>query len=378
MIKKISLYYKNNPWLKIVILFIFWRIAIQLIVWWADVRFGDGSNCTSVPGFHLLREWAKWDAFYYHDLATRGYQIGPFFPLFPFLIKVVNIVIGNHQLLAASIVTNLATLGSCLMLYKIAKLDLDEKNAQRAVFFLLIFPASFFLVAHYTESLFLFLILCAFYFVRTKKWWFSAPFGFLASITRATGILILPSLLVELILKNWHKLNDKIQWKALLPISFISLGLISFMLFLGINFNRPLAFIESQPAFGRQVSLNVFHTIKDQCLKNLVYREKIYTEDAINAFNYLLFFSLFLTFVILLFKYSRPSYAVLGLSFFVVPAFSGTFISMNRFLLVLFPIYILLAKLIPPNSLLEKIYIMFSFSLSILLMIIFTNCYWVG
>lgn len=380
MLKKITNYYKNHPWLQVVILFIAWRLMLQIIVWWAGVRFPDASYPyqTSVSGNPWLASWAKWDSVYYHDFIANGYKVGPFFPLFSWLVGIINWVISNHQLLAAAIIVNSAALGSCIMLYKLARLEENENFALRAVFFLLIFPSSFFLVAHYTESLFMLIVLLAFYYANKKSWWLTGIFGFLACFIRTTGILIFPALLVYLVLDNWHQIRSKINWKSLIPLSLIPLGLISFMIYGWLRFGEPIAFIKNQTAFGRHFEPNVLLTVKKQCLRNLIYPDKFFTEDATNAFNYLFFFSIFLIFIILLFRYSSPSYAVLGFLFFIIPATSGTFISMNRFLLVLFPIYLLLAKLVPPNSLVEKIYILISFSLSILMTILFTNDYWVG
>jgi len=380
MLKSIAEYYKKNPWLQVVILFLAWRLVIQIIVWWADIRFPDANYPyqVAVEGNRFLAYWAKWDSVYYYELIKSGYHAGSFFPLFPWIVKLTSLIIGKYYLLATSIVVNLAALGSCLLLYKIAKLEGDEKFAQRAVFYLLIFPASFFLIAHYTESLFLLFILLAFYFTFKKGWLSMGIFGFLASITRVTGILIFPALLAEITLDSWHKLKKNINWKAVLSLSLIPLGLGSLMVFTGLKFGQPLAFLSNQGNFGRYFEPNILLTIKNQCLLNLVNVDKFFTEGATNSLNYLLFFTIFLIFVILLIRYSRPSYAILGILFFVIPATSGTFISMNRFLLVLFPIYLLLAKLIKPDSLAEKIYTFSSLSLMILLTILFTNNYWVG
>ncbi|MBP6930119.1 hypothetical protein KBB60_00725, partial [Patescibacteria group bacterium] len=61
-----------------------------------------------------------------------------------------------------------------------------------------------------------------------------------------------------------------------------------------------------------------------------------------------------------------------------IPIFSGTLISMNRFLLVLFPIYLILPKIIKEGSIADKLYSFASISLMVLIMILFTNSHWVG
>lgn len=382
--EKIIDYFRKYPLIQIIALFLIWRLIIEIVVWWAGVRVPDAGYPyrTTVVGNPLFSYFAKWDAVYYHDIISGGYRsdILEFLPLFPLIAKLINWVIGNHQLLAAAIAVNLSALGSCLMLYKLARLDEDENFAKRTVFFLLIFPSAFFLAAHYTESLFLFLSLLVFYFARKKLWWCSGIFGFLVSLTRITGILILPALLVDLMFENWRKFKDKVNWKALIPLVFIPLGLVLFIFYSSVAFNRPWAFLEAQKGFGRHLDLNILHPVYNQVITNFIPPDvsKFFEESAVNAFNYFLFWLLFIIFIVLLFKYSRPGYAVLGFLYFIIPSLSGTLISMNRFLLVLFPIYLLLAKIIKPGSFAEKAYIMLSFSLFILLTILFTNGYWVG
>ncbi len=386
--QKIKALFDKYPWLYIVLMFIFWRLIIQIVVWWGDIRFDDAGYPypTAVPGTKFLAAWAKWDSVYYYEIMNNGYNehILEFFPLFPYISKAVNWIIGNHQLIATTFVVNFFALASCLMLYDLAKLENnnDEKFAQRAVFFMLIFPSAFFLVAHYTESLFLFLLITSFYCIRKKAYFKSGIFGMFASATRATGILAFPALIVDQMGDTWSEIKQKIvkrkiEWKKILPLCLVPLGFIAFLLLAQVQFNNPFKMFEAQKAFGRKVEINLLKPVHKE-LKNIFNLNLFYDEIPTNAFNYVLFWSLFLIAVILLFKYSRPSYAVLGFLFFAVPAFSGTLISMNRFLLTLFPIYFLLAKLIPPNTIWEKLYIIFSFAFFIHIMLLFTNGFWVG
>ncbi|HLM62623.1 MAG TPA: hypothetical protein VK308_17625, partial [Pyrinomonadaceae bacterium] len=109
----------------------------------------------------FLGMWNRWDAVSYLKIAQFGYTgVGEdrflivFFPLYPALVALFEIVVGDH-LISAFIVSALATIFLGLAFRELVKLDYSEKTAQLAVLFLFIFPTSYFLHIPYTESLFL-------------------------------------------------------------------------------------------------------------------------------------------------------------------------------------------------------------------------------
>src|SRR5262249_42897786 len=79
-------------------------------------------------------------------------------------------------------------------LYYLARLDLDDEGARRAVLLATVFPFAFFFGAVYTESLFLCVTVASFYFFRTKRPLLGACFGAVATATRVNGILMRPAL----------------------------------------------------------------------------------------------------------------------------------------------------------------------------------------
>ena len=81
-----------------------------------------------------------------------------------------------------------------VLLLKLAMLDVDEEQAERAVYLAAIFPFAFFFGVVYTEATFLLFVLAAFYLFRTRWWILGGVFGALATATRVNGILILPAL----------------------------------------------------------------------------------------------------------------------------------------------------------------------------------------
>lgn len=140
----------------------------------------------------FLSVWQRFDTNWYLRIARDGYADAAstvYFPLYPFLVRLVSAFVGN-AMLAALIVSNLALIGALAMLYRLSAALFDAASARRAVAYWLLFPTAFFLCAAYTESLFLFLALAAFDCARHAKWMLASLWGALAALTRLQGVLL--------------------------------------------------------------------------------------------------------------------------------------------------------------------------------------------
>jgi hypothetical protein len=94
---------------------------------------------------------------------------------------------------AALAVATLSALGAFYLLHRLALRELDRTSARNAVLLFATFPTAFFLFAGYSESLFLFLCLASFLSARDGRFAAAGGFGALASMTRLTGwVLALP------------------------------------------------------------------------------------------------------------------------------------------------------------------------------------------
>ncbi len=155
------------------------------------------------PAELFLGVWQRFDTLWYLKIAMQGYSPDDgstvYFPLYPLLIKLLGKVLLGHYLLAALLISNLAYIGVLFYLYRLAEMELGKAAARRSVLYLSIFPTAFFFLAAYTESLFLLFTLAAFYCGKRKQWWLAGALGFLASLTRLQGIvLVIPLLYIYL------------------------------------------------------------------------------------------------------------------------------------------------------------------------------------
>ena len=150
----------------------------------------------------LLGPWQRFDTLRYLRIAGNGYtavEDSVFPPLYPLAIRALGPAFntfsprGSANLVAAILLSNVAFFGTLVLLFRITASEEDEASARRAVIYLAAFPTSFFLLAAYTESLFLFFALAAIWAARRDRVWRAGLFGLLASLTRLTGwVLTIP------------------------------------------------------------------------------------------------------------------------------------------------------------------------------------------
>jgi hypothetical protein len=154
---------------------------------------------------HVFTAWERWDALWYLRIASDGYApddpSAAFFPLYPLLSRAAGIVLGDHWLLGAYVVSNLALVAALTVFYRLTALELSDALARRAVLYLAVFPTAFFLYAPYSESLFLALSVGCLYAARRSSWLLAGYLGAMASLTRSTGLLLVLPLAVEAVLQ---------------------------------------------------------------------------------------------------------------------------------------------------------------------------------
>lgn len=172
--------------------------------------------------------WNRWDAVHYLQLAEKGY-VGTgegrfsivFYPLYPALVRVAAFVTGSY-LAAAFIISGIASLAAGLLLQRLARVDEPEPVARNAVWFLFIFPTSFFLHIGYTESLFLALTLAAFLAARRDHWHIAGLIGAFSCLTRVNGLLLVPALALEALAQYRiaRRINFRWLWIGVVPFGF--------------------------------------------------------------------------------------------------------------------------------------------------------------
>lgn len=365
--------------------FLITRFAIIVIAELAAVIVGQR------PGEHvqesqhlLLAVWGRWDAVHYIDIATIGYHGTDmaFFPLYPLLIAGLGALIGNH-LVAGLIISNVALFFGLLFLYKLVEHEFDRDVARRAIFYISIFPTAVFFSAVYTESLFFMLTVASFYYMRERRWWLAGGIGFFAALTRVEGVLLVVPFVIEWTVANWTLVRDafgperspELARRAvnLLPILLIFLGLGLYMSYLWVLNGDPLYFSHVQSHWNRHFAApwtsvwNTWHKIAT------AHSGQTIANQAIE----LTFTALMVGVLIAGWRKLKPSYiAYMALSI-LVPMSTSSLMSMQRFALVLFPMFAILALWGRRPSVNNAI-VALSLPLLGLFTVLFADWYWVG
>jgi Gpi18-like mannosyltransferase len=139
----------------------------------------------------LLGPWQRFDTLHYIYLASHGYEAGTshtvFPPLYPFLIRVVGGLLGGQYLLASLLISNLSAIGYFVVFFMLAEQEVGPAAARRAQVYMVLYPWAFFLLAGYSEVLFLLLIGLALWMAQRERGWAAGLCGGLAALTRLQG-----------------------------------------------------------------------------------------------------------------------------------------------------------------------------------------------
>jgi hypothetical protein len=153
------------------------------------LQYKDGA------AFRLFGVWERWDACWYARIATFGYTPDgstAFFPLFPLLERVVAFF-GPHVVVAGMVINVIALTLALWGLHRIAARDHGERVARRALLLLSVFPAAFFLLAPFSEAVFLAAAVWSIERARDRRWLAAAILAALAGLARPVGgFLVLP------------------------------------------------------------------------------------------------------------------------------------------------------------------------------------------
>ncbi|MGC8832347.1 MAG: hypothetical protein ACP5PQ_07190, partial [Thermoproteota archaeon] len=291
-------------------------------------------------------QFCHWDSPHYIDIAKNWYvNVGErrffivFFPLYPLLIRLTTFD-WQYVNLSALVVSNVSSIIAAIYLLKLAKLDFEDDVAKRAVLYLSIFPTAYFLCAIYTEALFLALVVACVYYARLENWHLAGFLGMLSSLTRITGLVLLPALIVEyLSQQKWksRKMSIKILWP------FLTLA--GFLIYLAINYQVTgsfFTFIEIEKTHWHQ-TFNPLLGLKGawKWTVNATFPDNLTIGAAQLAFAALGFLGIVLGFLLHL----RPSYNMYTFFAWAMSVSTGWWISIPRYMLVLFPLFIILGIL---------------------------------
>ena len=302
-----------------------------------------------------------WDAQHYLFLADHGYIPGQesnrFFPLYPAFIFTLTIFIRN-SLISSYILSFIFCVGSVVTLFNLTEKLFPKRNiAFLGTLFLLAFPTAFFLALPYTESLFLFLCLQFFYRMETKKNRTALFCLLLIPLARPTGIFILVPCLYYLVNNPNIRYFYVSTFNKPLKIPFVRNLLLIIVPLLGISiyflFHKLVlgGAFEGLNGINSIASWNPINILDPGSLIRNLVAVKLQWHGFQNSLLDRAFFIFFLLLLPVIYKKMPRQYFYFALVMGLVPLL-GSFTSYMRYLLPVFPIYIVLADILKKQKLL--------------------------
>lgn len=179
-----------------------WAAGLLGVLWLGRApgteQFDPTGLTTPFGGFGnlLVAPAARWDAVWFLTIAQDGYGTpehhpqAAFYPLYPLLVRALGWLVGSP--LVGGILLSLGCfLGALALLHRLASIELGERDARGTVLLVAFFPAALFFSAVYSESLFLLLSVGAVLAARQGRWAWAGALAALAALTRNSGVLLL-------------------------------------------------------------------------------------------------------------------------------------------------------------------------------------------
>jgi hypothetical protein len=265
---------------------------------------------------------SNWDGPDYIAIAQHGYTAlmsTSLFPLYPLLVRALYYVVRSY-LISALLISWVSFTGAIYFYAKILKqLGLVKAGSSSisALAPFVLFPTAIFFIATYTESLFAFFALASIYYALNRHYVLAGILLLLATMTHVTGLFLVV-------------LDAMILWEEKVPIKRIAItiltgmvGLAIFMTYLYIRYHDALAFVKAQKQGHGWLGADYLRLI-----------------TSTDVFNIL--FCILLIAAGVYYWNKRRSLAVYALLFLLIPILGAQWGGFNRYVLMAFPIPLML------------------------------------
>jgi len=196
----------------------------------------------------LLAPAARFDAAWYLAIAQHGYEVGgraAFFPAFPGLVRIGGELLGS-PILAGVLISSGCGLGGLYLLHRLVALDFGLERARTVVWLAAWFPGALVISAIYSESLFLFVSVGAIYAARLDRWPLAGLLGAVAAATRSGGVIVI----VPLLIIYWYRYR-RVRPNVLWLLFGVPAGFAAYILYLGVVTGDPTSVFSAQAAWHR-------------------------------------------------------------------------------------------------------------------------------
>lgn len=308
----------------------------------------------------LSNRFSTWDIAHYLRLSQDGYEADSpscaFYPLWPAAIRTATVLTRGWPVLTSLLLTNVLSLIGLWLLYRMVERHYGQTVSRASLILMLAFPAALFFSFPYTESLYLVILMLFFWGLELERWSWVGVAGFLLPLTRPVGVFVVaplawylyeqrrkPSSIAEPVhdAASSAEVKPVARWHWLLLLC----PLLGYAAYFGIMYawtGNAFEGFEAQENYPYSPSIrNMFNVagFADAFLN-------IHTLDGMmdSALDRA-FFLLFLALLPAIWKLNKTWFWY-ALPTGLIPAMTSYFMSYRRYIMVLFPVFIVLALLL--------------------------------
>ena len=260
----VSLDPTRADWWNATLLVVVTRLVLLAVAFAAAWFLASGQGHLDVGPLAI---WRHWDADLYLKIAEHGYHgagtdrwAEAFFPLLPLLVRTLRAV-GIPSIAAGLLISTASSVVACAYLIRLVDTEVAGGIGRRAALYLLLFPTAVFLVAPYSEPLFLAGTIPAFHYARRDAWGRASLPAAVAVGARLAGVFVLAGLAVTFLARRRYALRE---WgRAAGALAVGTLPLLAYMGWLWRVDGSPLFFVTAERnGWGRELTspLRAFET----------------------------------------------------------------------------------------------------------------------
>ncbi|QYH36770.1 mannosyltransferase family protein [Salinibacterium sp. M195] len=207
-------------WLAVVAIFVASRaVTTSILLAYASIQ---GPTAWTGPQPDYFSFAKIWDGHWYYIIALAGYptelpltetghvaeNAWAFMPGYPAVVRIVMTVTTLDFAYAAVFVAAGFALGAALVFYKLMNRVLPARTALFAVVIFCFAPLSPILQVAYAESMSLFLLMLALYWLMSHQYWMLLPVIAVMSLTRPSGLAFALAMGLHVVYRWWVRDRD--------------------------------------------------------------------------------------------------------------------------------------------------------------------------
>ena len=251
------------------------RAAQRVVDVRKDIADGILDEAEPSAGSTISNLLTSWDGRWYLEIVRGGYPEGipdnityeqlearaAFFPVYPWLVRVVDFVLPGGDTFAALLTNFLLGAVSVVLVGVLARRLFSVAVAARSMTLYAVFPGSYVLSFAYAEATFIVLAALCLLFLVEERWLLAGLAAAVGTGTRPNGVALVAACAVAALLA----IRRRRDWAALVSLALAPLGFVGFQLYVDAQTGERGAWFRVQreawsegTSFGATAVVNAF------------------------------------------------------------------------------------------------------------------------